>query len=50
MKGAEDELDASFDFILDKVPSLGFDAGWAVCELSAMIGVEDGATYTRVED
>lgn len=50
VKGAAYELEAGFDFILDQVPSLGFDAGLAVYEFSAMIGVDDGATYISVED
>lgn len=50
VKGAEDGLEAGFDFILDGVPSPGFDAGLAVFKFSAMIGVDDGATYIRVED
>lgn len=50
VKGAEDELEAGFDFILEEVPSVGFDAGLAVFEFSAMIGVDDGATYIRVAD
>lgn len=50
MKEAEDELEAVFDFTLYQVPSLSFDAGVAVYEFSAMVGVDDGATYIRVED
>ena len=50
MKGAEAELEAGFNFTLDQVPSLGFDAGLAVYEFSALIGVDKGATYIRVED
>lgn len=50
VKGVADELEAGSDFILDQVPSLGFDAGLAVYEFSAMVGVEDGATYISVED
>lgn len=50
VKRVEDELEAGFNFILDEVPSLGFDAGLAVFDVAAMIGVDDGATYIRVED
>lgn len=50
VKGAEDELEASFGFILDEIPSLGFDAGLAVFELPTMIGVDDGSIYIREKD
>lgn len=48
--GAEEELEAGFPALLEEVPSVGFDAGLAVFELSTMIGVGDGATYIRVVD
>lgn len=50
VKGAEDELEAGSDLILDEVPTLGLDVGLAVFELSTMMGFDDGATYIRVED
>lgn len=33
VKGAEDELEGGFNFILDHVPSLGFDAAWLCMSL-----------------
>lgn len=47
MAGAEDGFEAGFPALLEEVPSVGFDAGLAVFELSTMIG---GVTYNRVED
>lgn len=50
VEGAEDELEAGFPALVEEGPSVDFDVGLAVFELSTTIGVDDGATYIRVED